>query len=325
MFKLLPAALLFAAACPAQQVRQQALGFVFDPGSASVRPLWGVPGAAYVGGALDLGVDIASSAASPRQDYLVLLTGPTRAAQIWLHDTQIILALPGVRPGATSVVVSPEGASAAFFYADTNQVHVITGLPSSPLTAFDANLSAMMNPLASLAISDDGTQLLASEIAVAGNAAPAVAVFQASGVAGRIPVASPASAIAFLSGNHDALISAGSEAVLIRDAAAQSSRIPLPSAANSAVGVVASSDGQRAFFAVAQSGSVAVVSLTSATAQPLIVDCNCVPTAISRTAADSIYRLTGSSGSPVSLMDVSTSQPRLLLIPPAVSATPGNQ
>ena len=326
MFKLWSAALLFAAACPAQQVRQQALGFVFDRDSATVRPLWGVPGAAYVGDALDLG-GVGDVVASPRQDYLLLLTGLTRTAQIWLHDTQTISAISGVRPGATSLVLSPEGASAAFFYADTNQVHVVTGLPSSPAAAFDADLTALRNPLSSLAVSDDGTQLLAAETAVAGNAAPAVVAFTASGVAGRIPVASPATTIGFLSNSHDALISASWETVLIRDSAVQSGRIALPAAANSAVGAVASSDGSRAFFAIPQSGSVVVVSLASVAAQPLIVDCGCVPTGIARTAASSIYRLTESSGSPVSLLDVSASQPRLLLIPPAASSanTPGNQ
>ena len=68
------ALLSLAAVSSAQQVRQHALGFVFDGGASRIRPLWGVPSAAMVGGPIDLGGDVAASAASPNQDYLVFLS-----------------------------------------------------------------------------------------------------------------------------------------------------------------------------------------------------------------------------------------------------------
>jgi hypothetical protein len=318
---------LLAAVSSAQQVRQQAIGFVLDSATARVRPIWGVPGASVVGGPIDLGGAVSAIAASPKQDYVVFLSGPASTAQIWMHDTQTISVIANVRTGAAQVILSPEGASAAFYYPDTNRVHVVTGLPSAPVAAIDADLSALMNPLKSLAVSDDGALVLASESFVDGNAAPAVAVFSAQGLPVRIPLTGPVSAMAFLSNSHGVLLSSASESVLIRDAVAQTGRITLPSAANSAVGVLSSSDSSRAFFANAQAGTVSILSLNSAGAQPAIVNCNCVPTGISRTATPSIYRLTEDSGAPVPLLDVSSNQPRLLVVPPAVNSvpTPDNQ
>jgi hypothetical protein len=325
--RLLTTFFSLAAVCSAQQVRQQALGFVFDSGSSRMRPLWGVPGASTVGDPVDFGGDVFSSAVSPRQDFIVFLGGPARLAQIWMHEAQSVSMLPGVPGGATRVVLSPEGGSAAFYYADTQRVHVVSGLPSAPVASLDADLSALMNPLQSLAVSDDGALLLASEGFVSGNAAPSVVVFGAGSVAARIGLSGPATAIAFLSNSHDVLLSSATEAVLVRNAASQTSRIILPAAANSAVGVVSSTDGTRGVFANAQSGAVSIVSLTSVGAPPFTASCSCTPTGIARTAAPSIYRLTEDSGTPVSLLDVSSNQPRLLVIPPAAPPvlTPGNQ
>jgi hypothetical protein len=130
-----------------------------------------------------------------------------------------------------------------------------------------------------------------------------------------------------VSHTHDVLLSSDSEAVLVRDAAAQASRTLLAALANSAAGVISSSDGKRALFANSSTGLVSVFSLQSPGATPVTLDCQCAPTGIFRTAAPSIYRLTGDAGAPVSLLDVSSTQPRLLLIPPAVVTenTPGNQ
>jgi hypothetical protein len=128
------------------------------------------------------------------------------------------------------------------------------------------------------------------------------------------------------------LISAVSEAVLIRDAAVQASRVLLPTAANSAAAVMASSDGSRAYFARAQAGAVSILLLKSAGSPATIVNCNCTPTALARTASASVYRLTEKSGEPVYLLDdaspnSASAQSRLLVIPPVVKSlsTPDNQ
>jgi hypothetical protein len=324
-FAAVTGSLIWAAACPAQQVRQQALGFLYDGGISRVRPLLGVPGAAVVGDPADLGADVSASATSPNQDFVLIVSGPTRTSGIWIPGSESIQALSNVHNGASQIVISPEGASAAFYYPDTNQVRVVTGLPSAPVAAFDADLSSLMNPLKSLAVSDDGSLLLASENLVDGYAAPAVVVFRASGVAARISTVGPASAIAFLSNSRDVLLSSVSESVLIRDAAAQTSRIELPTAANSASGVIASSDGTRAFFANAQSGTISIFSLKTPAAPPAIFNCDCAPTGFARTAAPSVYRLNGNTGAGLSLLDVSATQPRMLVIPPVANTSPDNQ
>jgi hypothetical protein len=310
-----------AAIANSQQVRQGALGFVLDKGTARVRPLWGVPGAARVGDPIDLGGDVSAIAASPNQDYVVALIGG--AANIWTRETATLQSIPGIPAGAARVVLSPEGGSAVFYYPDAGRIHVVTGLPSAPVPVFDASLSALMNPLSLLAVSDDGALVLASESVVTGNPAPSVAVFNANGVAGRIALGGPASAIAFLSNNHDALLSSAPESALIRDAAAQAGRIELPAVLNGASGVVAASDGATALFVNAQSNAVSIATLTSSGAPPVTLTCNCSPTGITRTAAKSIYRLNEYLGGPITLLDASLNQPRVLVIPPLV--VPDNQ
>jgi WD40 repeat protein len=323
----LAASLALAAVSPAQQVRQQALGFVVDSGISRVRPIWGVPGASLIGDSIDLGSSVSSIAASPKQDFLVFVGGSTKSARIWMHDTQVISAVSGVVDGAAKVVLSPEGTSAAFYYADINRIHVVSGLPEASSTSMDVDLSALMNPLRSLAVSDDGALLLASESFVSGNAAPAVVVFNSKGAIARIPLSSSATAITFLSNSHDVLLSATSESVLIRDAAVQGSRIALSAEANSAVGIIASTDGARALFANPDSGTVSIFSLNSAGSPPAVINCSCVPTGIARTSNASIYRLTEDAGVPVSLLDLSSNQPRVLVTPPlvAVENPQGNQ
>jgi hypothetical protein len=303
-------------------ITQGTLGFVFDGNAGSVRPLWGIASAANIGDPLNLGGAVNSYAASPQQDYILALTGPNSQATLWLRSTSTTSSISGLPAGATQVVLSPEGGSALFYYASTNQFHVIGGLPSAPAPVFDGSLSALMNPLSALAVSDDGALVLAAESAVSGNAAPAVVVFGANGAVGRIALSGAASAIAFLSNSHDALLSSPSESVLIRDAAAQTGRIEISSTVNGSVGVIASTDGTNALFANGQTGTISIVPLIGG-GQPATLNCNCTPTGIVRTSAKSIYRLSEYSGGPVSLIDASASQPRMLVVPPLV--TPDNQ
>lgn len=297
---------------PAQQVQPGALGFVLDRGISRVRPLWGVPGAAMLGEPLDFGGDIAFSVASPRQDYVLLLSGDNRRAAISQNGIQSPL---DTSDGADRIVISPEGSSAAFYYSSTGRVRVMTGLPSAVARTFDAQLSALMNPAGLFAVSDDGALLLVSETgAAATSTATSVVVFDATGVTSRIALSSPASALAFIGRSHDAVLSSASESILIRDAARQANRIALPALANGAVGIVVSPDGERVVLAHSPAGTVSILSLKSTSFVTL--DCACVPTGVYRTSHGSVYRLTEYSGTAISLLDISPTQPHLLLIPP---------
>jgi len=305
----------------AQQVRQGSVGFVLDPTAAAVRPLGGVPGAAMIGDAIDLGSGIVSLAVSPKQDYYIAVTS-TGSALFWQRASGTVQPLPNLPAGASQVILSPEGSSALFVFPVTNQIRVITGLPSAPVPGMSGSLTDLLNPANFFAVADDGAQALVSESFVPGNPAPSVAVYTAYGVPGRIALMTPATSIAFLSNSHDALLSSSLESVLIRNAAAQTSRIALHPAVNSSIGAIASTDGTTAYF-VNAGGVVSSLPLASALSQPVSFNCQCVPTGIYRTAGAAVYRLNEISSGPISLFDASSSQPRSLVIPPL--AVPVNQ
>jgi hypothetical protein len=312
------------ACCPpahAQQVQGGSIGFVLDPAVAAVRPLGGVPGAGMIGDPVELGAGIVSLAVSPKQDYYIAVTA-AGSALYWQRATGTVQPLPNLPAGASQVVLSPEGGSALFVFPATSQIRVMTGLPGAPVPGMSGSLTDLLNPANLFAVSDDGAQALVSESSVAGNPSPSVAVFTANGVPGLIALAGPATAIAFLSNSHDALLSSALESVLIRNAAAQTSRIALNPAVNGSIGAVASSDGSTGYF-VNAGGMVSSLPLASALSQPGSFNCQCAPTGIYRTAATGVYRLNEISSGPISLFDASSSQPRSLVIPPL--AVPVNQ
>jgi DNA-binding beta-propeller fold protein YncE len=313
---------LLSATGYAQQVRPGALSYVYDSETSRVRPVWGVASSAYLGDVLEWGTDLVGAVSAPSQNYVLALSSKSGKARIWISGAEALVDLASVPSGVTQFAISPEGTSAVFYYAESNRIHVVGGLPNNPVTVFDAPLSSLLNPIRLLAVSDDGSVVLATESLVSGHVAPAVVSVGANGVGSRIALAGEATAIAFLSNSHDAILSSLPEAAMIRDASVQASRSELPTAAQGALGVVASYDRSQALFANAARGSVAVVDIER-NIEIAELECGCAPTGIYRTAETSVYRINEYLGGPVALVDASSSQLRMLVIPPL--ATPDNQ
>jgi WD40 repeat protein len=145
------------------------LGFVFSAPEEALRPLRGVLGSATVGDPVELGVPItdaltvdvrhlvASSEASPELLVLNLETSPASVAPI-----------SGARARPSLAAASARGTSAAFYYADSQAVVIVTGFPHNPMMSRSVDLSPS-GPLTHMAVSDEG-DLLVYSIAEGGRA-----------------------------------------------------------------------------------------------------------------------------------------------------------
>ena len=170
-----------------------------------------------------------------------------------------------------------------------------------------------------MAVSDDGAVALVEFIDDNGVALWAM---DASGRSGRISADHPADAV-FLPNRRDAIVAddASRTVFLILDAAGAATPLPLMSATDDMEGfssVAASDDGRQVFVADASSGIVATVDVE--TRRATVMSCECRPTGLYRLKGSSIFRLTDISREPMMVLDASSSEPRILVIPPSASA-----
>src|SRR6266545_7546197 len=106
-------------------------GYVFDAPAKAVRQIRGIPGAAMMGEALDLGIGIASAEISPRGD-LAVATGADGAVHLFRlsNGAAAERAVNNLMTAPAGVVFSPNGTAAALYRAD--RVQVLKGLPDNP-------------------------------------------------------------------------------------------------------------------------------------------------------------------------------------------------
>ena len=134
------------------------MGLVFDSSQSALRPIRGIPGAATMGDAVNLGIPLASATVSPRQDFALALR---------TDDSSVVLAraggasaaVPGARPAPALMVFSPAGTTAALYDSGAGRVQVLTGLPDAAAVQSDVDISALAGPVAALAVDDAGTSL----------------------------------------------------------------------------------------------------------------------------------------------------------------------
>jgi hypothetical protein len=307
------AALSFSAAAAAQQVSGPVMGYLLDSRDSRVHSILGVPGAAILSGALESG-PAAARAVSPTGAYVLASNESGRLPALWLPSAEL-RPLPGVKPAAERVALSPEGGAAAFYYASENRILVVSGLPGQPSAPAAADLLPLGFAMENFAVSDDGKLLLCA--GQSGGMGVAAVVNAAGSEVNRVVFPHPISAVAFAAKGHDALLAAGGEAVLIRHIDKPGSRVQLGAEGMEAVSALAlSRDGHKAFLASARSGKIAVVKLDGSE-PPVMLDCDCRPEGFFRMNENGIYRLTEYAGSTVRLLDV-TGAPRILALPPSI-------
>ena len=291
------------------------LGYVFDRNAASVRPVRGILGSATVGLPVDFGVvfsqvlmldavhAIASADASPQLLELRMDVSPVS-----------IVVIPGVPANPARTAASLHGTSAAFYYADTAQVRIVTGLPGEPrylgVLQLDRTLTRM-------AVNDDGTLLV---YAADGPDGVSVYAWTASSRSPRFLTSAVSISGIAITRNGDAIVtdSGANEVFAIGDAGGGAVRRLL---ADDREGVsnpagVAVSSGNRIY--VANAGTNTALVLDSSGRFLKAEHCDCRISGL-YPLRDSVFRLTEGMDQTIFVLDASSTEERILFVPPPPS------
>jgi hypothetical protein len=229
-----------------------------------------------------------------------------------------VTPVTGAHPGAELIAVSPTGSMAAEYDHVSGTIQVIGALPRSSAVVAEFDTSLIPGRATGLSISDDGTMAL-MKVVDTGDAG--LWVVGSSNGPWRVPLDRP-SAAAFFPNRRDAVVTddATRSAFLMMDIDHAATLVPLLAAADgieafSSVSVA--EDGRRVFLADAPSGVITTVDVETRT--PILMSCQCRPTGLYRLSGNSIFRLTEPSGEPMMVLDASSSDPRISIIPPATS------
>ncbi len=302
-------------AAPQEIVRGPSLGLVHDRTRLAVRPILGVPGAAVLGDPIDLGFEVATAAIASDGSYALLraVDAPDIRILRWTPDGPFVEPLWGAFEQAESIFLSARASSAAIYSKETRRLQLIRGLPNEPAVDREIDLSISKGDLTALAVSDDARTVFAG---LADGGSGNVWHFPADGDAKPVLSVGRASSISFLPNTVEVLIAdEQSQTVYLlneengsRVVAAESDSIPAP------VGAESSPDGKLLFIAASANGRVLVLNVEDGSRWELT--CACTPKALARTAAASVFRLNDVSEQPVWLLDASSSEPRLVFVPP---------
>ena len=331
-------AMAFAVSLLAQSTLSgPSLGFVFDSDAKGVRPILGIPGAATLGKPLDLGTPIVKASVSAQQDYVLAFPSSRSLLLVRIDhgtistDTNVdISTVPDV------IAISPAGSAAALFYRQTAKIQVLTGLPKSITPAQSIDISGLPNSLDTLAITDDGQNVLAGfpENTTPGSQSGEVFLIRPDGSAPRsILTVAHASSLTVIKNTSNDTTSNTARDLLVADDV-QNSLYKIADLAGGAVvtqvfgpdakiagpfAVQPSLDNAK-YVVVAQSGTVVILDTNGG--DPVTLKCSCTPTGLHRLNGPGSFQLTETTDGILWMLDWDPTNavgPRFLFVPPAPS------
>lgn len=280
------------------------LGYI--PEGGAVRPIGGIPGAALLGSPVPLGFPAAAVEVSPLQDYVLAVStedGLVRVVEAGKAEPAVRI-VEGAAPAPDRLLLSPHGRAALLVKDGESEARAVTGLPSAP-SARAVDLSALPGAPRALAVSDDGTAILAATES-------GLFLVTAHGEIRPLPAPGPVTALAFLPGSRDALAVGAGAVGLLSDVAGDAAWRTLAALdENFGEPLAVAAAGSRALVA----GSRAVAAIDIASGELSALPCSCEVTTLARLAGDS-FRITPASASPVWMVSGGP-EARLLFIPPA--------
>jgi hypothetical protein len=298
------------------------LGFISDSAGVRIWPVIGIPGAAMLADRLQFETEIRGAVISPKQDYAIAVRAEdTQGIVIDIAaNPPVIVPVAGLSPGADVIAISPTGSAAAVYDQESKTVQVIGDLPHAPGLVWQFDTSSIPGRGTALSVSDDATIVLAKFV---DTASVGLWALNSSGASWRIPLDGPSTATFFPS-RLDAVIvdEATQTAFLVVDVGNTATQIPLissPAGVDHFSGASTSEDGRRVFLADAKSGNIAIVDVESGISS--LVSCQCRPTGLHRLRGTSIFQLNDASREAVAVLDASSDEGRILLIPPNTSTS----
>jgi hypothetical protein len=295
------------------------LGFIPDERVTGIRPIIGIPGASTLADGLQLEMAVRGVVISPKQDYAIAARSEDGQAIVidLRSEAPRISAITGVQAGPDIISISPSGSVAAVYGNETKTLQLIGHLPEAPQVVHEFNASHLAGRGTSLAVSDDASVAL---VRFVDDDSVSLWVLDSAGASWPVAVDQP-SAFAFFPNTTDVIVAdnATQSVFLVLTIRGAAARVPLTSAADGMkafLAVSASEDGRRVFAADAD-GNIGVVDIQ--TRQSVLLSCQCRPTGLYRLRGRSVFRLNEVSRQPAMVLDASSDEPRILVIPPSVS------
>jgi hypothetical protein len=301
--------LLLTAGASWAQIAGPQLGWL--PESGQIRSMYGLPGAAAIGGASSIGRTLGLATVSPSQDYVLATDADTGAALVVVPGAAVS-PIAGAAAGANRMVTSPRGSAAGLWFSANSHFEIVSGLPAAPsVREIDATF---LGAPAAFAVSDDGAWL-------AGAWKTGVYTFGPDGAVNRILPQRDVSALAFYAGRSDLVLAAAAQVISVIAGNAsviyQDDRAPVTGPRRGSRGIsaaagIATSFDNRWIVSASRSGSI--LSIDSSTGEPAIQDCACVPEGVFGLGGP-VFRLTSRD---VKIFDASASS--IFSVPPMAGA-----
>jgi hypothetical protein len=284
------------------------LGFAFDGQGKVLRSLTGTSRSASVGAPIDAGATLSLASVSAKQNYALAVLETGGVALIRLDRNPVTIQRLNAAPWPDSIVLSPSGTAAALYYWRAARATVLSGLPDQAAVGWESDLASiapprsfsrkfpasgptsegLLEPPLALAVSDDGTRLLAG---------PQTAGLFSAGPDGLVQVDFQGSvaAISYFTGGHTAIVADGQSGNIYSVGDASSPRPALPVAGpvatrgnSAALGV--SQDNRHAFLVESGVPGLAVADLTNGAIS--WTTCDCRPSMLVPLAGDSQFQVT---------------------------------
>ena len=302
------------------------LGYLWDSGDQTLRPILGMPGASQIGESVVPAGTYTQAAGSPSSAVALLVSSDQKLYRMSLPSGTPAPLDVNAAAGA-ALRFSPSGISAAVFVPGSAAVTVLTGLTATPQT----RIVSPGGPIMDLAISDHGTVAAVLQSS-SGDALVSVSLNSAPQPLLRLEAPG---GLSFVGASDDLLAAdaAASTLSLIRAVSTAPTVTPVSSATllQAPVAVGASFDGRWAVVANGGESSVVRFDLSGAT-PPLRLVCPIQPTTAAQLAGVGTFRFTPGGNAPGWVADITAPQPTMMFVPalpsqirqPTAAATPAS-
>jgi WD40 repeat protein len=275
------------------------LGYVKK--SDGIRPLLGVPGAAYFAPALQLD-GFETAAVCSEHGYAVLLTPDRMTVRIIaLHSAEPIAVFAGLGSAVNSVYFSADGKTVAL--ARERNIDILSGLPTSP--AYKKTIETLPGALA-MAVSDDGEAVAVFE----GNS---IVMIDADGQR-QIATARALYDIRFRQGSRDVIYTDG-DSVMVASSEGVRMIAGIADDLSSARTALFSRDGRTVVIAGIGSQDLLIAQSSGGVSER--VKLPCFPGELT-SINDSTFRLRCQTGDQIHLVQLTPNGTRVLFVPEPV-------
>jgi hypothetical protein len=284
------------------------LGYFWNAADATLRPIFGIPGASQIGASVVAAGTYVNGAASSASGIAVLQETDGSLDVMALPLGQPTHVATATATGA-QIRFSPSGKSAIVFAPGSTSITLLTGLTSAPIASSIASPSAIQEAV----LGDSGNVA----VAAAGSAGANIQIVGANGAATTVGSVGALGGLAFGSGDSVVFADASANTLtLIRNASTKPSQTLVPTSAllMTPSGVGVSPNGQWVLVANSGDSSSVRVDLTAQNA-PLRIACSCTPSLVVPVSGQATFRVTAPGSGPIWAVDAAVSTPRSFFIP----------